>query len=183
MSKLPRITGVEAEFYNPYEHHKQNLIKSILFPKEYHSFFWDESLSVFWSGVFAIKLPDKPKPSSKKHHIEPRALPVFRFQLHPGILFAELSVDEGVYIHAADEANQVACMYDAKHVDAIRTKYPDAEPFMCVKTEILTFYLGAEFVGCVCPCKVRLTPYQVERIIELGYDIKYNISTQEKSKR
>lgn len=181
---LPRITGAEAEFYNPYEPHKQNLNTTILFPKEYPTAFWDENLSIFWNGEFAVKMQATPKVPKNKE-LEAKELPDFQLTPFRATLFAEFSVQketgadkDTAFIHATDELRQIHCMYDAKIVDAIRSRHPEAKAFICIKMHLLCFYTGNELVGCAVPRLVPLTEHQIERMVELGFDKIFHISTE-----
>lgn len=188
-NNLPRITGAEAEFYNPYEHHKQNLNQSILFPKGDMNIYWDEGRSIFWNSEFGIKLPKKPA-VPKSRTIDDRELPDFNLELVSATLFAELSVQsgkdlqegwqankDGVLVQAADETQTVHPMYKATIIDLIRTKYPEATYHICKKTQIMAFYTD-ELVGIMTPRKVHLTEYQIEQIVELGFDKTYHVNTE-----
>ena len=183
-NNLPRITGAEAEFYNPYEHRKQNLNQSILFPKGDMNIYWDEGRSIFWNSEFGIKLPKKPT-TPKSRTIDDRELPTFDLEPVSAILFAELSVQQegwqadrdGVLVQAADETRTVHPMYKATIIDLIRTKHPEATYHICKRTQIMAFYTD-ELVGIVAPREVHLTEYQIEQIVELGFDKTYHVNTE-----
>ncbi len=182
-NKLPRITGAEAEFYNPYEHHKQNLNNKVLFPKR-SPIFWDADQGVFWNGYMFIKL-DKPPKIPKSKELEYRALPGFGWELSRATIFAEMSTQEhqsddapGALLHAVNEQRTKHHLYDARTVDMIRTRYPSGRPHICANMGMLVFETPDGPVGGVMPHNVKLTEYQEQRLVELGFDKQYHIDPE-----
>lgn len=179
-NKLPRITGAEAEFYNPYEHHKQNLSNPLLFPKGMPAF-WDEERSLFWNPSFGIVLDKKPK-APKTREYNDNTLPDLELALTRAYIFAELSVQNSEHakalVHVTDDKRTFQELYRADAVDLIRTKHPGSIPFICSRTQALVFNLPDRMVGIVMPTKVALTDYQIECLKELGFDKKYHINLE-----
>ncbi len=179
---MPRITGAEAEFYNPYEPHKQNLSNKILFQKDVPSF-WDEERSMLWNPLL-IKLTKKPA-VPKSRVLEDKPIPDFDWDLSPAIIFGEFSIQkswmadrDGCLLHVTNEALHQTWMHDAAEVDIIRTKHPDARPSICRKTGLMAFYISTELVGVAVPHHIELTEFQKEEIVRLGFDKKYQIDLE-----
>ncbi len=180
---MPRITGAEAEFYNPYEHHKQNLNNKILFRKDIPSF-WDEERSMFWNPLL-IKLPKKPA-VPKSRVLENKPIPELDWDLSPATIFGEFSIQkswetnqDGCLLHVTDETRHQTWVHDAAEVDLIRTKHPGARPSICRKTGMMGFHVGAELVGVTVAQLTELTDYQKEEIVRLGFDKQYSIDIEE----